>query len=362
MSDHDGETGNADRNTTVGEAMSEGTHAPAEPLNEALERLRLEGAIYLRAEYTERWALADQGGPMFASMMHPGAERLILFHVVASGRCWVSTPDGERTWASAGEVIVLPYGDAFLMGGAEQVEPVSILTVVPPPPWVEMPIVRHGEGGARTDIVCGFLYSEDPLFEPALKAFPPAFVVRPPPGPARTWFDASIAYALEESSGQRRGIQSTKLPEMLLIEVLRLHLVNAPASDRGWLAALRDPLLAPAMRAIHTAPERKWTVADLATEAAVSRSSLDGRFREVLGLSPIRYVNEWRMRVAQDLLATTEVTVAAIARRVGYDSEEAFSRAFKRALGQSPSLWRAGRSASWSSQGGHAMRPATRPP
>ena len=326
--------------------MNEQSRAPVEPFNEALERLRLEGAIYLRAEYTERWALDGQGGPFFAAMMHPGAERLILFHVVASGRCWVSTADGERHWASAGEVIVLPYGDAFLMGGAEPVEPVSILSVVPPPPWTEMPIVRHGEGGPRTDVACGFLYSEDPLFEPALNAFPPAFVVRPPPGPARTWFDASIAYALEESSGQPGGLRSTKLPELLLVEVLRLHLANAPASERGWLAALRDPLLAPAMRAIHTAPERKWTVADLAMEAAVSRSFLDGRFRNVLGLSPIRYANEWRMRVAQDLLATTEVTVAAIARRVGYDSEEAFSRAFKRVHGQSPSLWRAGRSAS----------------
>jgi AraC-like DNA-binding protein len=338
--------------------MNERTPASVEPLNEALERLRLEGAIYLRAEYTERWALADQGGPMFAAMMHPGAERLILFHVVASGRCFVSCADGERYWASAGEVIVLPYGDAFLMGGVEPVEPVSILSVLAPPPWTEMPIVRHGEGGSRTDVVCGFLYSEDPLFDPALKVFPPAFVVRPPPGPARAWFDASIAYALQDPSGQRGGLRSTKLPELLLIDALRLHLANAPASERGWLAGLRDPVLAPAMKAIHTAPERKWTVADLATEASVSRSLLDGRFRDVLGLSPMRYVNEWRMRVAQDLLATTEVTVAAIARRVGYDSEEAFSRAFKRAHGQSPSLWRAGRSANSSSaEGAHATGP-----
>jgi AraC-like DNA-binding protein len=326
--------------------MIERTRGAVGPLNEALERLRLEGAIFLRAEYTERWALADQGGPMFAALMHPGAERLILFHVVASGRCWVSTADGERYWATAGEVIVLPYGDAFLMGGVEPVEPVSIMTVVPPPPWTEMPIVRHGEGGSRTDIVCGCLYSEDPLFDPALKVFSPAFVVRPPSGPSRAWFDASIAYALEESSGQSQGVRSTKLPELLLIDALRLHLANAPASERGWLAGLRDPVLAPAMKAIHTAPDRKWTVADLAMEAAVSRSSLDGRFRDVLGLSPIRYVNEWRMRMAQDLLATTEVTVAEIARRVGYDSEEAFSRAFKRAHGQSPSPWRLGRSPS----------------
>jgi AraC-like DNA-binding protein len=330
--------------------MNERARSPVEPLNEALERLRLEGAIFLRAEYTERWALGDQGGPLFAAMMHPGAERLILFHVVASGRCFVSCGDGMRYWATAGEVIVLPYGDTFLMGGVEPVEPVSILSVVPPPPWTEMPIVRHGEGGPQTDVVCGCLYSDDPLFDPALNAFPPVFVVRPPAGPARTWFDASIAYAVEESSGQRRGLPSTKLPELLLIEVLRLHLANAPASERGWLAALRDPVLAPAMKAIHTTPGRKWTVADLAMEPAVSRSLLDARFRDVLGLSPIRYVNEWRMRVAQDLLATTDVTVAAIARRVGYDSEEAFSRAFKRAHGQSPSVWRAGRSAGLADQ------------
>jgi AraC-like DNA-binding protein len=325
--------------------MNETAPARGEPLTEALERLRLEGAIFLRAEYTERWALGDQGGPLFAAMMHPGAQRLILFHVVASGRCFVSCADGERYWANAGEVIVLPYGDVFLMGGVEPVEPVSIMSVVPPPPWTEMPIVRFGEGGPRTDVVCGCLYSKDLLFDPALKAFPPVFVVRPTAGPARAWFDASVAYALEASSGQGRGLPSTKLPELLIIEVLRLHLANAPAADRGWFAALRDPVLAPAMKAIHTAPERKWTVADLATEAAASRSLLDGRFREVLGLSPIRYVKEWRMRIAQDLLATTDVTIASVARRVGYDSEEAFSRAFKRAYGRSPSLWRAGPSA-----------------
>ena len=316
-----------------------------EPLNEALERLRLEGVIFMRCEFTEGWALKDLGGPMFAAMMHPGADRLVIFHVVASGRCWVSGADGERYWADAGDVIVLPYGAEFLVGGVDPAEPASIMNVVPPPPWTEMPILRHGTGGSRTDIVCGCLYSEDPLFDPALKVFPTAIVVRPPAGPARNWFDASIDYAIEESSKKGGGIRSTKLPELLLVEVLRSYLANAPASDHGWLAGLRDPVLAPAMKAIHTAPERKWTVDDLAKEAAVSRSSLDDRFRSVLGLSPIRYVNEWRMRVAQDLLATTEVTVASIARRVGFDSEEAFSRAFKRAHGQSPSLWRAGRSA-----------------
>ena len=157
--------------------------------------------------------------------------------------------------------------------------------------------------------------------------------------------EASIAYALAGSSGTHPGVESTRLPELLLIEMLRLHLRTAPAAERGWLAALRDPVLAPAMRVIHAAPDRRWTVAALAARSGVSRSLLDGRFRDVLGLSPIRYLNDWRMHIAEDLLATTEATVATIARRVGYDSEEAF-RAFKRARGCPPSLWRVGRTPS----------------
>jgi hypothetical protein len=185
----------------------------AESLARALEQLRLEGAIFLRAEYTEAWALDGQGGPFIAGMLRPGAERLIFFHVVANGRCWVAPADGERYWANTGEVIVLPYGDAHLMGGVEPAIPAPITSVVTPPPWDEFPVIRHGAGGARTDVVCGFLYSDDPLFEPSLRALPPALVLRPPPGPAQSWFDASITYALEASaspapSGHRRNFPS----------------------------------------------------------------------------------------------------------------------------------------------------------
>jgi len=131
-----------------------------------------------------------------------------------------------------------------------------------------------------------------------------------------------------------------RLPELVLIEVLRFHLATAPAADQGWLAALRDPVLAPALSLLHGEPDRRWTVAELASGAAVSRSLLDERFRQVLGLSPIRYLTEWRMHLAEELLATTDLGVVAIARRIGYDSEEGFSRAFKRGHGLSPSHWR----------------------
>jgi AraC-like DNA-binding protein len=282
--------------------------------------------------------LGRTGGPAIANLLHPGADRLIFFHVVASGRCWVSLADGERHWASAGDVIVLPYGDQFTMGGAEPTEPVPITSVLAPPPWERMPIIRHGQGGSRTDVVCGFLHSDDVLFDPALRALPPVFVVRPPEGPAARWVEANISFALEQAG--ERGLPSTRLPELLLVEILRLHLSTAPAADRGWLAALRDPVLALALARLHAEPARRWSISELAGAAAVSRSALDSRFRRLLGISPIRYLTDWRMHIAQELLATTESTVAAVARRVGYDSEEAFSRAFKRFHGCAPSVWR----------------------
>ena len=311
-------------------------------LDAALEHVRLEGAIFFRSELTEPFAF--ESTPLaLADALHPGAERLILFHIVAHGSCWVAAEDGERHSASEGDVIVLPYGDRHTIGGAVAAECVSILTLLDAPPWADLPLLRHGGGGGRTDLVCGYLYSEDPLFDPQMRALPPVFVVRLPPGAGVSWVQTSISYSLEHAARRNANPISTRLPELVLIEVLRTHLASAPAADHGWLAALRDPVLAPALSLLHTSPERKWTVAEIAAGTAVSRSVLDERFRQVLDRSPIRYLTEWRMHLADGLLSTTDLSVVTIARRVGYDSEEAFSRAFKRARGLSPSHWRAAR-------------------
>lgn len=179
---------------------------------------------------------------------------------------------------------MLPYGDQHRMGGLADAEPVSITTFMDNPPWGRMPVLRHGANGRLTDVVCGYLHSQDPLFSPDLRVFPPVFVVRPPAGTAAEWVRANIAFALEQTT--------TSPPE--------------PARAAG-----------------------------------VSRSVLDARFRQVLGCSPIRYLTDWRMHVAQDLLTSTDLGVLRVARRVGYDAEEAFSRAFKRVHGSSPSAWRA---------------------
>jgi AraC-like DNA-binding protein len=229
------------------------------------------------------------------------------------------------------------------MGGTEPAPCVSLGTLIDPPPWERMPVIRHGRGGAPTTVICGYLVCDELLFDPRLRALPPVFVVRPPEGPARTWVRASIDYAMQQTTlvSANRVEAPTQLPELLLREVLELHLASAPADDTRRLCALRDPVLAPALAAIHSAPERKWNLLALAREGNVSVSLLAERFHEVIGLAPIHYLTDWRMHVAADLLRSSELGVAAIARRVGYDSEEAFSRAFKRRTGVAPRLWRA---------------------
>jgi AraC-like DNA-binding protein len=330
LADHDRATGVPDQD-------------PAAALSTALDRLRLQGAIFLRGEYTESWAYESYPTADLAAVLVPGAARVVLFHVVASGRCWIEVDGGERHWAEPGDVIVLPYGDSHRMGGSdESARLVSATLLVEPPPWTTMPVVRYGEGGATTNVVCGYLLSDDPLFDPRLRALPPVFVVSAPDGAARDWVRASIDYALQQTTqvAPDRIAAPTQVPQLLLVEVLKLHLAGAPAARHGWVKALRDPVLAPALALIHRSPERKWTVSELAAAASVSASLLDERFRDVLGLAPIRYLAGWRMHVAQDLLSSTDLGVAVVARRAGYESEEAFSRAFKRRYGQPPSTWR----------------------
>jgi AraC-like DNA-binding protein len=313
-------------------------------LSHALTQIQLSGAMFLHSEYTEAWAYESMASQDMAAVLAPDAARIVIFHVVVSGSCWVEA-GSDKVWAHAGDVIVLPYNDQHRMGGHETAEVVPISQLIDPPPWNVLPHIVHGLGGARSELVCGYLACDDRLFDPSLGVFPPVFVVTPPEGPVRSWVKASSDLVLQQTSRvtHDRIAAPTDIPQLLLREVLKLHLANAPARETGWLAGLHDPVVAPALAAIHADPGRKWTLADLAREATASSTALDERFRSVLGLAPIRYLTGWRMHVAEDLLRTTILPVAAIASRVGYESEEAFSRAFKRAHGLAPSLWRVAR-------------------
>src|SRR3954469_7932035 len=187
LTGHDRDTGAADRDTAV----------PTDSFGRELDRLRLDGAIFLRGEFAEAWAYRSMTGPVTAGALRPGAASVVLFHVVARGALWVAGADGVRHWARAGDVVVLPYADQHSMGGTENAEVVPIESIMQMPPWETMPVVRHGQSGRATEIVCGYLYSTDPLFDPRMRVFPPVFVVRPPAGAAADWVRANIAYAVE---------------------------------------------------------------------------------------------------------------------------------------------------------------------
>ena len=323
-----------------------GRRDPLAVVPQVLDLVRLTGAIFFRSDFRAPWAYTSPPSRELAGALPPSAGSLVMFHIIAGGHCWVALEDGVRHELRGGDVVVMPYGDAHSWGSYEEAAPVSIATLLPTPPWTAMPHLEYGGRGDETKVVCGYLFGDAVLFDPVLRALPPLFVVRPPAGPATTWMNASIEYALSSPGAPAADATraSQRLPELLFTEIVRLYLEQS--EDRqltGWLAALRDPVVGQALALIHADPARDWTVADLAKAVAVSRTVLVDGFVQRLGRPPIRYLTEWRLNLASGLLRTTDASVGEIAARVGYTAEAAFSRAFKRAFGLSPATWRAAR-------------------
>ena len=327
-------------------ARPSGLAGPFGVVRQVLDLVRLNGAIFFRADFHEPWAYTSPPTTELAGALPAGTGSLVMFHIVAEGGFSIEMADGTRHDVSRGDVVVMPYGDAHAMWSHDPADAVSITTLLPPPPWTEFPHLIYGGDGAHSMVVCGYLRGDAVLFDPVLRALPSLFVVRPPSGPAAAWVEASIQYALDSpwpTSGV--GGSAQRLSELLFTEVLRLYLEQTDDhSVTGWLAALRDPVVGQALSLLHAEPARRWTVSALARAVMVSRTVLVDRFNDMLGRPPIRYLTEWRLSLASGLLRTTDLGVAEVGTRVGYTSEEAFSRAFKRALGQAPAHWRAERS------------------
>lgn len=304
-------------------------------LQDVLGRLRLSGALFLKGENGAPWSFDSPGACVLADVLAVDAERVIVFHVVRHGRMWVSA-SGHHVVVEAGELAILPAAHRHLMGSEGLVAPVPIRELLPPRPWNEIPTLRHGGAGEVTGLVCGYFRCDELLFNSFLRSLPPVLKVRPS-GSAALLLDAALDRALEEGPGCQAEV---RLPELLLVEALRIYSLQTPAAT-GWLAATNDPVVGRALKLLHDDPLRNWSVDDLARAAATSRSVLGERFRVLLGQSPIHYLLEWRMQLAASLLVGTELKLAAIAERVGYGSEAAFSRAFHRHVGVSPAQWRA---------------------
>lgn len=307
---------------------------------QVLDLVRLNGAIFFRSQFRSPWAYTSPPVLELAGALPPTPGSLVLFHIVAEGTCWIALTDGVKRHLSPGDVVVMPYADAYASGSEEDAEPVSITSLLPPPPWTAFPQIDYGGDGENTRMVCGYLRGDAVLFDPVLRALPPLFVVKPS-GPAAAWVTASVEYAMQATDLNPSRLNQ-RLPELLFTEVLRIFLSDSAHRElTGWLAALRDPVVGPALALLHSRPAYEWTVAELSRAVATSKTVLIDRFNLLLGRPPIRYLTEWRLNLASGLLRTADSGISEIATRVGYTSEEAFSRAFKRALGQSPAHWRA---------------------
>jgi AraC-like DNA-binding protein len=289
-------------------------------------------------EATHRWSVLTVEAKRLVPRVHPASEHLISYHILTSGSCWGGVAGDEQILMQPGDAIVFPLGDANLMSSS-QIRVADAATLAATPHRYPS-VVRIGEGpGAAANFVCGFLGCDLRPFNPLLSALPRRIVAR---GVAGDWLTEFPRHVVAEANDDRPGADTmlTRMAELMFVEVVRRYVASLAPRDTGWLAGLVDAVVGPALRALHERPEHAWTLPELAHTIGASRTVLVERFSALVGLPPMQYLTQWRLQLAADHLARGSAKVATIGTRVGYESEAAFSRAFKRATGQSPSAWR----------------------
>jgi AraC-like DNA-binding protein len=333
----------------------------ADPLSDVLHSVRLSGAVFFHIDGSAPWVAEAPRASALAGIFMPGAQHVIEFHVVTRGACWGGVVGEPPLRLGAGEVIAFPQGDAHVLSSEPGMRAPPDLAlyaqVVKAAPPVRVPL--GGGGSDRAEILCGFLGCDARPFNPLLATLPRVLHARVDEageGPLRTFIDAAV----REARARRPGSESVlaRLSELMFVEVVRRHLEVLPAADTGWLAGLRDEFVGRALALIHARPSHPWTLDELARRSALSRSALAERFTHLVGQPPMQYLARWRMQIAAGFLARGPATVAQAAAEVGYESEAAFSRAFKKLVGVPPAAWRRGREGAAARQRSAATGPA----
>lgn len=318
-------------------------------LSDVLRVANLTGGVFLHAEFSAPWCVATKVSPDHCTPALGNAPHLIPYHYVVEGQLHLRVEDErrERLVLGAGEVVVLPRNDLHLMGSDLDLPPVPGRQIIQLPARGQLYSMRHGGDGERARVVCGFLGCDGPDTNPVLAALPAVVKLMLEEGAAAEWIRSTLRFAAEEVAAGRAGSETVlaKVSELLFVETVRRYAESLPEGETGWLAGLRDPYVARALAIIHRDVARPLTVDDLGREAGLSRSALADRFIRLLGTPPIHYLARWRMQVAMQKLRTTGASLAEVADMVGYESEAAFSRAFKKAVGTAPATWRRARGA-----------------
>ncbi|MDP3351539.1 MAG: AraC family transcriptional regulator [Hydrogenophaga sp.] len=323
-------------------------------LSQTLSVVRLVGAIFLHGRFTAPWCYQSPHADAAAPYLEPTAERVVIFHLVTEGECWVELGNLPPMRLVAGDAVLFPQGDAHKMGSQPGLPPASgarLNEVLARRPR----LLSYGGGGAATKLVCGYLACDARLARMLLTGLAPVVKVGVRGSNSGIWLEASLRYALAEARSPRPGGHGVlaKLAEVLFIEVLRIHMNEQTDGRTGWLAGVNDRVVGAALRALHAEPARAWTLEDLARVANSSRSVLAERFQHLVGQAPMQYLAQWRMLLATNLLTQSNAPLARIAEDVGYQTDTAFSRAFRREYGLPPAAWRRRQLGSSEVQPGH---------
>jgi AraC-like DNA-binding protein len=319
----------------------------ADTLSDVLRTIRLSGATFFRVAARAPWVAEQPGPEIILPKILPGASHMIAYHVVIEGRCFANLIGGAPIALEAGEAIVFTRGDPHVMSSSPGMrgDPFSP-GVIDAATRGQLPFFINfgGSGPISARVVCGFLACNARAFNPLLESLPPVVKAGDSRSSNAGRLGQLIDWAIIETAEHRAGGESVlaKLSELMFIEVVRRYLESLPPERAGWLAGLRDPFVGKALSVMHGATARSWTTEQLAKEVGVSRSVLAQRFRSMVGIPPMQYLVKWRMQVASELLSrgSAAANEATIATEIGYGSVAAFSRAFKKVVGVSPSEWR----------------------
>lgn len=330
-------------------------------LSEVLKVVKLEGAIYYNAEFTAPWGFRAPPSRVLAPHF-AGVGHVIIYHLLTEGRAFASLEDDRRIPLTAGDIVVFPHGDAHIIGNGGPLEPVDQERELHRIFAQGLKLAHAGGGGEVTKFVCGYMSFDPQLSGVFLAGLPAMFKVHVRDGPAGQWLENSIRFSVQEAGASRAGGEAVlaKLSELLFVETLRRYITELPPEQTGWLAGARDPEVGKALALMHRHPAQPWTIADLAQEVGLSRSVLAERFRHYLDEPPMSYLTRWRLQLGAQMLTSSSRSVAEIAADVGYESEAAFNRAFKRDYHVPPARFRSESRARAGAEGPAPIRAAAR--
>jgi AraC-like DNA-binding protein len=329
----------------------DGVEMSQDTLSDVLRGVRLRGAVFFNVSASSHWAAEAPAARELAPLMMPGVDHVIEYHALARGSCWAGLLDQPPVQLFAGDVVMFPQGDAHVVSSQPGMRGNPDFSWLAGTQIDQLPLrLALGDGSvvhtappdvqAETNFVCGFLGCDSQPFNPMIASLPRLLLLRA--NAKNAWVANFTQQAVAESHAQRPGGEAmlARMSEMMFVDAVRRYADELPAQSVGWLAGLRDRYVGRALALMHEQPAQRWTIAALGRGVGLSRSALHERFAEMIGVPPMQYLTQWRMQAAARLLLETRATVASIAVDVGYDSEAAFTRAFKRTVGKPPAAWR----------------------